>query len=89
MRTMATLPDLEMYKEAEKARLQQVEALKTLGLKDVALTMVFQPIASSTMKVSNQKGGNPMGITSENHQCKLLSHPICSLIKINRIKGSS
>lgn len=71
MRTMSSLPDLEIYKEAEQARLQQIEFLKAAGVEAV-LTMVFQPIASSIMKAAEAKGGNPMGITSQNHQCKLL-----------------
>lgn len=47
---MASLPDLKVYKEAEKARVAQIESLKSKGVENVALTMVFQPIASGAMK---------------------------------------
>jgi hypothetical protein len=71
MRTMACLPDVEMCKEAEKARLHQVEIMKSQGFKDVVLTMVFQPLAIGAIKTSDARGGNPMGITAQNQTCKL------------------
>lgn len=68
MRTMSSLPSLEVYQAAEKARLEQVEALKDTG---ADLTMVIQPMASSCIRVGEAMGGNPMGLKEENHQCRL------------------
>ncbi|KAG2420464.1 hypothetical protein HFD88_000076 [Aspergillus terreus] len=65
MRTMSSLPSLEVYQAAEKARLEQVEALKDTG---ADLTMVIQPMASSCIRVGEAMGGNPMGLKEENHQ---------------------
>lgn len=69
MRTMSSLPDLATYKVAEACRKEQTEHLK--DVEGIILTMVFQPIASSTIKVSDAKGGTPMGVTAQNQQCKL------------------
>lgn len=68
MRTMSSLPSLEVYQAAEKARLEQVAALKDV---DALLTMVIQPMASSTTKAGDKRGGNPMGLKAQNHQCML------------------
>lgn len=68
MRTMSSLPSLEVYQAAEKARLEQVEALKDIDGAD--LTMVIQPMASSCIGAGEAMGGNPMGLREQNHQCK-------------------
>ncbi|KAF9889617.1 hypothetical protein FE257_007125 [Aspergillus nanangensis] len=70
MRTMSSLPSLEVYQAAENARLEQVEALKDIEGAD--LTMVFQPMASSAIKAGELRGGNPMGLKAENHQWLLV-----------------
>ncbi|TVY85865.1 FAD-dependent monooxygenase, partial [Lachnellula willkommii] len=62
MRTMTSLPDLEMYKAVEEARSQQVQALAAAGVEDVLLTMVFQPIASGAINACEAAGGNPLGL---------------------------
>lgn len=72
MRMMTSLPDLELYKAAEAMRLEQIASLKARGIEGIGLNMVFQPIATSSMKACNAKGGNLMGITSQNHKCKLI-----------------
>lgn len=67
---MTSLPDLEMFKAVEAERLHQIEVLKTAGVQDVMLTMVFQPIASGAIKACDAKGGNPMGLSAQNQSCK-------------------
>ena len=67
---MTSLPSLEVYQAAEKARLEQVEALKDV---DALLTMVLQPMASSTIRAADKRGGNPMGLKAQNHQCTSLN----------------
>lgn len=73
MRTMSSLPDLEVYKSAEECRKQKVEELK--DVEGLVLTMSFQPISSGAMKASEENGGTPMGIVAKNHQCENLSYP--------------
>lgn len=58
-----------MYQAAEECRKEQLEALKEV--EGIVLTMVLQPIASSTIRAGDDRGGNPMGLTAQNHQCKL------------------
>lgn len=70
MRTLSSLPDLEVYRAAEAARVEQVEALK--NIEGAILTFVIQPIASGAIKTSNAEGGNTLGLTAQNQQCKLL-----------------
>ncbi|TVY50645.1 Bifunctional solanapyrone synthase [Lachnellula cervina] len=67
MRTMTSLPDLEMYKAVEEVRSQQVQALAAAGVEDVLLTMVFQPIASGAINACEAAGGNPLGLKAQNH----------------------
>jgi hypothetical protein len=64
---MSSLPSLEVYQAAEKALQEQVEALK--DLEGVALTLVIQPLASSAIRAAESRGGNPMGLKAQNHQC--------------------
>lgn len=73
---MSSLPDLEIYQAAEESRKEQIEALK--DIESITLTMVLQPIASSTIRAGDERGGNPMGLTAQNHQCKFLSAPSCT-----------
>jgi len=70
---MSSLPDLEMYHAVEAARIEELEALK--DVEGIILTMVIQPIASGAVKASDAKGGNPMGLVAQNHQCTSLPHP--------------
>lgn len=64
---MSSLPSLEVYQAAETARLEQVEALK--DVEGVLLTMVIQPMASGAIKACEARGGTPMGLKAQNHQC--------------------
>lgn len=73
MRTMSSLPDVEVYKAAEETRQQQVEAVKDIP--SAHLTMVIQPISSHTIAACNVKGGTPLGLEPRSHQCKLLVYP--------------
>ncbi|OCK73798.1 6-hydroxy-D-nicotine oxidase [Lepidopterella palustris CBS 459.81] len=66
MRTMSSLPDLDMYKAVEACRIEQIEVLK--NVEGIILTMVIQPIASNAINASNANGGNPMGLIAQNHQ---------------------
>lgn len=71
MRTMSSLPDLEVYKAANECRYQQEEAIKHVpGLK---ITFVIQPISSTAIKATNAGAGSPLGITEQHHQCELCS----------------
>ncbi|TVY81095.1 FAD-dependent monooxygenase yanF [Lachnellula suecica] len=72
MRTMTSLPDLEMYKAAQESWENQVLALEAAGINHVYLTMVFQPIASSAIKACDVKGGNPLGLKAQNHNWFLI-----------------
>lgn len=66
---MSSLPDLEVYQAAEKCRLQQVDSIK--GIPGALLTMVIQPMSSSTIEACNAKGGTPLGLKAQSHQCML------------------
>jgi len=70
MRSMTSLPDLEMYKAAEEVRAQQATILESAGVENASLYLAFQPIASSAVKACDEKGGNPMGLKAQNHNCK-------------------
>lgn len=67
MRTMTSLPDIEVYKAAERTRLDQIDAIKHIP--DALLNMVIQPISSSTIEACNARGGNPLGLEPESQQC--------------------
>lgn len=67
MRTMSSLPDIEVYKAADECRLQQIEAVKDIP--GALVTMVIQPISSSTIEACNTTGENPMGLRPQSHQC--------------------
>ncbi|KAL2814270.1 hypothetical protein BJX63DRAFT_442530 [Aspergillus granulosus] len=60
MRTTTTLPSLAVYEAAERARLQEMSALSDLPRAD--LTLVIQPMSSLAIKVSEERGGNPLGL---------------------------
>lgn len=68
MRTMSSLPDLEVYQASEAMRKRKEEELK--DVEGLVLCMSFQPISSSVMKATNDRGGSPMSIPLANHQCK-------------------
>ncbi|KAL4899730.1 hypothetical protein BDW74DRAFT_183378 [Aspergillus multicolor] len=70
MRTTTTLPDLEVYHAAEKARLEAITALSDLDRAD--LTMVIQPMTSHSVKAAQDRGGNPFGLDAVNHQIFLI-----------------
>lgn len=69
MRTMSSLPDLEVYERAEDTRKQKM--IELVDVEGLVLTMSFQPIPSGTVKATEAKGGSPMGITPQNQQCEL------------------
>lgn len=66
---MSSLPDIAVYKAAEETRLQQVEAIKNIP--GAHITMVIQPISSHTITACNAKGGTPLGLEPQSHQCTL------------------
>ncbi|KAL4804248.1 hypothetical protein BDV18DRAFT_162011 [Aspergillus unguis] len=70
MRTTSTLPNIDVYRAAETARLEQMAALADLDRAD--LTMVIQPMSSLTVKVAREKGGNPLGIEDVGQQWLLV-----------------
>jgi len=72
MRTMTNLPDVEMYKAVEAERIHQTGILKAAGVENILLTMVLQPIASSTVKATDARGGTPLGLTAQNHHWFLI-----------------
>jgi hypothetical protein len=76
---MSSLPDLKMYQAAEESRKEQIETLK--DVEGIILTMVIQPMPSSIIKAGEIKGGNPMGLTAQNHQCKT-HQDLLSMIKL-------
>lgn len=65
MRTMSSLPDLEVYQATEAMRKQKEEELK--GVEGLVLCLSFQPIGPSAMKAKIDKGGSPMSIPAKNH----------------------
>jgi hypothetical protein len=67
MRTMSSLPDLKVYQAAEEMRKQKEEELK--DVEGLVLCMSFQPISSSAMNATITKGGSPMSVPTQNHQC--------------------
>lgn len=67
MRTMSSLPDLEVYRAANKCRYQQEELIKHIpGLK---ITFVIQPISSNAIKATNAGIGSPLGVSEQHQQC--------------------
>ncbi|CZR56975.1 uncharacterized protein PAC_06864 [Phialocephala subalpina] len=88
MRTMTSLPDLEMFKAVEDERLHQIEDLKNAGVEDVLLTMVFQPIASGAIKACNTKGGNPMGLSAQNQSWFLIMADFKNLTDEETVRAS-
>jgi hypothetical protein len=58
-----------MYKAMEETRSQQQAILESAGIENVALELAFQPIASSAVKACDEKGGNPMGLKAQSHNC--------------------
>lgn len=70
MRVMASLPDLGMHKEVQKTWAEQVGCLKATGIEDVVLTVVYVPISAENIKACEARGGNPMGMTAQNQNCK-------------------
>lgn len=85
---MSSLPSLEVYQAAENARLEQVEALKDV---DALLTMVIQPMASTTIQAGEVRGGTPLGLKAQNHQCTSLPAFIIFQVYFNTVntQGSS
>lgn len=65
---MSSLPDLEVYQAAEQCRLKQVEAIKDVP--GALLTMVIQPLSTSMIEACHAKGGTPLGLNAQNHQCR-------------------
>ncbi|KAJ5698965.1 FAD-binding type 2 [Penicillium macrosclerotiorum] len=70
MRTMSSLPDLEVYNAASECRYQQEEVIKDIpGAK---ITFTLQPISSNAIRTTNAGAGSPLGITAKAHQWFLL-----------------
>lgn len=67
MRTMSSLPDIDVYNAAEECRLQQLKAIGHIP--GALITMVIQPIPSSCMEACDANGGNPLGLEAKGHQC--------------------
>lgn len=67
MRTMTSLPDVEVYKAAERTRLDQINAIKHSP--GAVINTVIQPISSSTIEACNAREGNPLGLKPESQQC--------------------
>ncbi|KAF8866921.1 6-hydroxy-D-nicotine oxidase [Acephala macrosclerotiorum] len=88
MRTMTSLPDLELFKAVEEERLRQIEVLKIAGVEDVMLTMVFQPIASGAIKACDAKGGNPMGLSAQNQSWFLIMADFKNLADEEAVRSS-
>lgn len=72
MRTMTSLPSLEIYQAADSVRLEQEEALK--DVEGLTIQMTIQPMSSSTIKACDARGGNPLGLGAQGHQCELKIH---------------
>jgi len=70
MRTMASLPDMELYYAVENCRLQQVKAQKDFP--GARITMNIQPMSSCAIKASNDKGGNALSLKAQSQQCMWL-----------------
>lgn len=68
MRTMTSLPSLEVYQAADKARLEQEELLK--DVEGLTIQMTIQPMSSATIRACDARGGNPLGLQAQGHQCK-------------------
>lgn len=69
MRTMTSLPSLEVYQAADRVRLEQEEVLK--DVEGLTIQMTIQPISSSTIKACDARSGNPLGLRAQGHQCEL------------------
>ncbi|KAK9320290.1 hypothetical protein V1517DRAFT_329747 [Lipomyces orientalis] len=70
MRTMTSLPSLEVYQAAQRTRLEQDEILK--NVQGLNIQMTIQPMSSSTIKSSDARGGNPLGLKAQGHQWFLI-----------------
>ena len=66
---------------------EQIKVLK--DVEGIILTMVIQPIALGAVKASDAKGGNPMDLVAQNHQCKLSPPTSLPLELPNTLQGSS
>lgn len=71
MRTMSSLPDLEVYRAADECRKSKLNELD--GIEGLVLTLSFQPIPSAAVQASRARGGNPMGIEPKSQQCTVQS----------------
>lgn len=67
MRTMSSLPDLEVYKAADECRKLKMIELK--GVDGLGFTLSFQPIPAAAVQVSQARGGNSMGVEPKSQQC--------------------
>lgn len=67
---MTSLPDLEVYKAAENFRLKQVERIKDIPGSN--LTVVIQPLQSNVIEACNARGGTPLGLKAQSHQCAFM-----------------
>lgn len=72
MRVMSSLPDLEVYKAANRCRYVQFEALKHIH--GINIILDIQPISLNTVKVTNAGIGSPLGIVEKPQQCKYLNY---------------
>jgi len=68
MRVMSSLPDLEVYKAANRCRHTQWEALQHVPGIDIILDI--QPISLNTVRMANAGIGSPLGIVEKPQQCK-------------------
>jgi hypothetical protein len=51
------------------------------------MTFTLQPVSANLAKEGSRKGGNPMGVTTEAHQCKSCRYlPLC-ITSADKIKG--
>jgi hypothetical protein len=68
MRTISSLPDLEVYKAAHECRHQQEDLIKHKpGLK---ITFAIQPISSNAIRATNSGIDSPLGISEKHLQCE-------------------
>ena len=66
---MASLPDYEMYKAAEKARIEMVEKLS--DVEDINVGLVYQPVTATGVSAGDAMGGTPLGLVPTQQQCEI------------------
>ena len=69
-RAVSSLVDAKLYREAHAFWRQ--EALATHEATGANMTFTIQPITRALVSAGHARGGNPLGLPSQDHQCQYL-----------------